>query len=178
MVHAESQGSNSFAKPPVNTLEALKHVAKLFKNVLLKDTNKDHIPSLITESDNIDKVTEELQLDQMQAAASEAVPNVAADIAGSVSSIAATASALSGNSSNKVAAIAETANQVEKSLRSIDSVMVSLKNVYSVIKNGLRRYEITDTDCQSRIVCEIHQKIVSHNKLLKSFSLNALDVLR
>jgi hypothetical protein len=30
--------------------------------------------------------------------------------------------------------------------------MTSLKEVYDILKNGLRRYEITDSDCQSRRV--------------------------
>lgn len=72
-------------------------------------------------------------------------------------------------------------NTLDRSLRTLqnlDTVVTSIRNVYSVIRNGLRRYEITDTDCQSLIVCEIHQKIVSHNKLLKTFSLSAIDALR
>lgn len=68
--------------------------------------------------------------------------------------------------------------QMEKSLKGVASVLGSMQEIYSVIRNGLRRYEITDTDCQSRIVCEIHQKIITHNKMLKTFSLNALDLLR
>lgn len=68
--------------------------------------------------------------------------------------------------------------EMEKSIRAMDAVFTSIRDVYSVIRNGLRRYEITDSDCQSRIVCEIHQKIISRNKMLKTFSLNAIDVLR
>ena len=68
--------------------------------------------------------------------------------------------------------------EIEKSIRNMDAMFTSIRDVYSVIRNGLRRYEITDTDCQSRIVCEIHQKIISRNKMLKTFSLNAIDVLR
>lgn len=68
--------------------------------------------------------------------------------------------------------------KLQKSLKGVDMLYSSLRDVYSVIRNGLRRYEITDTDCQSRIVCEIHQKIISRNQLLKTFSLSALDVLR
>lgn len=68
--------------------------------------------------------------------------------------------------------------EMEKSMRAMDAVFTSLREVYSVIRNGLRRYEITDGNCQSRIVCEIHQKIISRNKMLKSFSLNAIDLLR
>ncbi|KAH9529316.1 hypothetical protein DERF_003207 [Dermatophagoides farinae] len=67
--------------------------------------------------------------------------------------------------------------QMEKSIKGMDLLYTSLRDIYSIIRNGLRRYEITDTECQSRIVCEIHQKIISHNKLLKTFSVNALDVL-
>ncbi|OTF81359.1 hypothetical protein BLA29_000787 [Euroglyphus maynei] len=67
--------------------------------------------------------------------------------------------------------------QMEKSFKGMDLLYTSLRDVYSVIRNGLRRYEITDSECQSRIVCEIHQKIISHNKLLKTFSVNLLDVL-
>jgi hypothetical protein len=32
------------------------------------------------------------------------------------------------------------------------TLMTSLKEVYDILKNGLRRYEITDSDCQSRRV--------------------------
>lgn len=74
--------------------------------------------------------------------------------------------------------IESTLDKSLKTLQSVDTLVTSIRNVYSVIRNGLRRYEITDTDCQSLIVCEIHQKIVSHNKLLKTFSLSAIDALR
>ncbi|UXI20241.1 hypothetical protein NH340_JMT06184 [Sarcoptes scabiei] len=78
---------------------------------------------------------------------------------------------------NSLVELINSANQMEKSIRGMDALYRSLRDIYSVIRNGLRRYEITDSECQSRIVCEIHQKIISRNKLLKTFSMSALDIL-
>lgn len=92
--------------------------------------------------------------------------------------LAATANNTSLLGNSTVEDILSTASQMQKSIRGMDVLYHSIRDIYSVIRNGLRRYEITDSECQSRIVCEIHQKIISRNKLLKTFSLNALDLLK
>lgn len=57
----------------------------------------------------------------------------------------------------------------------------SLREVYGILRNGLRRYEITDSDCQSRIICELHQKTIGHSgrsgATLGSLTAHMLDLI-
>jgi len=55
------------------------------------------------------------------------------------------------------------------------TLVTSIKDIYGIVKSGLRRYEITDTDCQSRIICEVHQKAVARS--LRSFTSTILDYI-
>lgn len=136
----------------------LKNIAKAVRSVVSKRYQSVYQGNLnepeVSESQNKPTISEE-------------------ETGGVLDSLNGTLPLLSANASSPISA-----SHIEKSLKGMDTVLGSIREIYSVIRNGLRRYEITDTDCQSRIVCEIHQKIISHNKLLKSFSLNALDLLR
>lgn len=58
----------------------------------------------------------------------------------------------------------------------LGSIVSSLRDVYGILKNGLRRYEITEPECQSRIICEIHQKAVGRSSV-GSFASSLLDIL-
>lgn len=57
------------------------------------------------------------------------------------------------------------------------TLMSSLKEVYGIFKSGLRRYEITDSDCQSRIICEVHQKAIGRSSSLGTITASLLDVI-
>lgn len=57
------------------------------------------------------------------------------------------------------------------------TLMTSLKEVYGILKSGLRRYEITDTDCQSRLICEVHQKAAKRSSSIGSITASLLDLI-
>jgi len=40
----------------------------------------------------------------------------------------------------------------------IGGMLSPVKEIYNILKSGLRRYEITEPECQSRLICDIHQK--------------------
>jgi hypothetical protein len=161
--------SNSFVQ-----LDALKNIARVFRMAI----SRRHMTPLKIPSPPENALVPDKVQDELEELASTALNTTLEAV----------------NATTPVA-------EMEKSIRAMDAVYSSIREVYSVIRNGLRRYEvtvvlqssiyyltkvliktalnqITDSDCQSRIVCEIHQKIISRNKMLKSFSLNAIDLLR
>ncbi|XP_054167365.1 uncharacterized protein LOC128964753 [Oppia nitens] len=68
-------------------------------------------------------------------------------------------------------------DSTESPQQRIGTLMSSLRDVYGIIKNGLRRYEITDSDCQSRIICEVHQKAVGRSTPLATFTAQLMDII-
>ena len=50
------------------------------------------------------------------------------------------------------------------------------RDVLSTVKDGIRRYEVAEPECQARLVCELHQKAVGRS--LKSWATTLLDVFR
>jgi len=57
------------------------------------------------------------------------------------------------------------------------TLMTSLKEVFGVLRTGLRRYEITESDCQSRIICEVHQRAIGRSSALGSITTSILDLI-
>lgn len=50
-----------------------------------------------------------------------------------------------------------------------------LKDVFSTFKDGVRRYEIGESECQARLICEMNQKAVGRS--FKSWANTVLDLL-
>ena len=205
MHRKDQQGEGSSGGKPSGTggavahqIDALKSIAKMFRAAISRRgvPIKSISPTAsISESEaNIAAVTDEVAATPLE---TEKVPNGVENVAENEivpSLINATISTLkavnNGNSDSITDTPTATRNNLNntanampiadlaKSIRAMDAVYSSIRDIYSVIRHGLRRYEITDSDCQSRIVCEIHQKVISRNKMLKTFSLNAIDVLR
>ena len=69
----------------------------------------------------------------------------------------------------------------ESAQNRIMPLVSSLRDVFGIVRNGLRRYEITDSDCQSRIICELHQKTIGNSgrsgASLGSLTAHMLDLI-
>lgn len=50
-----------------------------------------------------------------------------------------------------------------------------IKDVFSTFKDGVRRYEIGESECQARLICEMNQKAVGRS--FKSWANTVLDLL-
>lgn len=50
-----------------------------------------------------------------------------------------------------------------------------LKDAFYTLKDGVRRYEIGESECQARLICELHQKSVGRS--FKTWANTILDVL-
>jgi len=89
----------------------------------------------------------------------------------------------SDNTNTKPDKISNTGNSANSPTNSVTNgrfatLVTSLKDIYGILKNGLRRYEITNSDCQSRIICEVHQKSIARSYgsvISKIFDLFGID---
>ena len=185
-----STGSTIVPKPSssLGQMDSLRNIAKMFRSVLSR--RNFMLKPLTASSSSSSSSTENIisELLETTGTTSSSTENKVPDVLETIdellphSIIANHTNAklgLNNNNNNETSSIGDNPiNDLNKSIRAMDTIVTSIRDVYSVIRNGLRRYEITDTDCQSRIVCEIHQKVVARNKMLKTFSLNAIDLLR
>lgn len=65
---------------------------------------------------------------------------------------------------------------LDKTSANVKSGMNSyIRDAYSVLKDGIKRYEVAEPECQARIVCELHQKPVGRS--FKSWANTILDIM-
>ena len=50
-----------------------------------------------------------------------------------------------------------------------------IRDAYSILKDGIKRYEVAEPECQARIVCELHQRPVGRS--FKSWANTLLDIM-
>lgn len=57
-----------------------------------------------------------------------------------------------------------------------NSLVKRIRDIYSTFRDGLKRYEISESECQARLVCELNQKVIGRS--LRNWAKVMTDFIR